>query len=221
MGRAGRIILGVAVLLLLLAVAGAVAAGAKAPALTTRFVSERTSSPHPPDSLLAVGPSDLVDGSNAGIWFYSKAGRLQKQESWPQFWRRAGVRTSDLPRKCCVDPRAVWDRSLQRFWISMMAGTCGSCQDAATRRRGTSFVFLALSDTSGAGGSWHAVELDRRPAASDQAQAEMRLAALLVLGLRACDRRRRQPVVPDRAGDDARRRTDRRVPRQRRREALR
>jgi hypothetical protein len=58
-----RIVLGPTLLLVLV---GAVAASAQAPALTTRFVSEQTSSPHPPDSLLAVGPSDLLDGTNGG-----------------------------------------------------------------------------------------------------------------------------------------------------------
>jgi hypothetical protein len=153
-----RLLLALPVLLLF--AAGAVAAGVHPPTVTSHFVSEQASAPNPPDSLLAVGTSDLVDGTNAGLWFYTKAGHLEGQQSWTQFWRAAGVPSGDITGKCCVDPRALWDGYLKRFWISTMAGTCGACLDSRTGKKGTSYVFLALSDTSDANGAWTGFVLD-------------------------------------------------------------
>ena len=134
---------------------------ARTPVLNVHWVAERASSTHPPDSALAVGPSDLIDGSNAGVWRYTKAGRLEgSSQTLSQFFSSAGIPSAYIPGKCCVDVRAMWDGALQRFWFTAMGGTCSSCTDVLTGHKGTSYVFVALSDTASAAGGWHALALD-------------------------------------------------------------
>jgi len=134
----------------------AVALVTSAPALGVHWTSEHASSTHPPDSALAVGPTDLIEATNAGVSRFKKRGRQEGHtESIADFLRAATWPGSSASRylksKCCVDPHAMWDGALQRFWFSTQQGPAG----------GTAYVFVALSNSSSAAGGWTVLALDQ------------------------------------------------------------
>ncbi len=91
----------------------------------------------PGEPVIAVGPTDIVETVNASATVYSKAtGNLLAEFDFGTFW---GSSTT-----FCVDPRALYLSSVDRFAIS--------CTDITT---GTSPMRFAISETNDPTGAWY------------------------------------------------------------------
>jgi hypothetical protein len=90
----------------------------------------------PGEPVIAVGPSDVVETVNAAATVYSKTGTPLAEFDFSTFW---GASTS-----YCVDPRALYLATVNRFAIS--------CTDITT---GTSPMRFAISQTADPTGAWY------------------------------------------------------------------
>src|SRR5581483_6540993 len=157
--RAGRPVGVAAAGIALALVAAGLGAASSPPSVQVRFTSEEANSPHPPDSALAVGPTDMIEATNAGVTLFGKDGRREQDmepiagffraATWPSTSKKvtsATVAARYLKAKCCVDPHAVWDNTLQRFWFTAQQGP----------KDGTAYVFVALSKSRNAKDGWTA-----------------------------------------------------------------
>jgi hypothetical protein len=90
----------------------------------------------PGEPVIAVGPNDVLQTVNAAATVYSKTGTSRAEFDFSSFW---GAQTT-----YCVDPRALYIASADRFAIS--------CTDNTSPTGPMRFAISATSDPAGA---WH------------------------------------------------------------------
>ena len=99
----------------------------------------------PPDTMGAVGSSDIVEILNGRYAVYDKTGGFVQGKSLNAFWTDAGVSTTGFT----FDPRIVYDPTVDRYFAA-----------AVDNGGNANNILLAVSDTSSASGSWTGFAID-------------------------------------------------------------
>ncbi len=72
----------------------------------------------PPNDIIAVGPTEVMDAVNTVFRITDKAGNTLMQEDFSTFWAPLGITTSSF----ISDPYVVYDPLAQRFYVTMLGG---------------------------------------------------------------------------------------------------
>jgi hypothetical protein len=100
---------------------------------------------YPPDPSIAAGPSNLVTAVNGHVTVYSKTGtQLLRKELWSWFSTTGTTRDTTY----VVDPWAIYDPGSSRFFL------------VSTETGGENVLYIAVSKTSDALGSWCEYKFD-------------------------------------------------------------
>jgi hypothetical protein len=102
----------------------------------------------PPDSTLAVGPTDVVEMVNNRYAVYNKSGTQLSSSSLDAFWKGGGV----TPVNFSYDPRLLYDSANSR-WIAAAADNAGKSDN----------FLVAVSKTSDPTAGWNAYSIQVNP----------------------------------------------------------
>ena len=98
----------------------------------------------PPDTMGAVGPSQIVETLNGSFAIYDKTGNLLSRIDIGQFWLNSGI---PFISGFISDPRIIYDPTVGRWFVTSIDTGTGLANTANN-------IYVAVSDTGDPTGTW-------------------------------------------------------------------